>query len=192
MKRALFLLAVLWASSAQALDYDLGGGTDRTPRIIGQVLYSDVGVTTTTPGGLGNKVTFSTITIPVVLTRNGDAIEIYCTGQEAGINEARGLQISINDVDVASRTLVNGSAGLPQFVNVGVSLTRTSSNNQVLTHIAGTGHGMSAGAAPNPIINTFLWTFTDTASMKINCRGESVTQGSTSFFESYVRLRPAP
>ncbi len=213
MKHWLIAALVCFGSSANALTIRNGGtfggpisaggsGTFKVATstfgvggVIGAVNYTQVVDTMTKVAGAGNLTVFSTITIPGnTLARNGDAIELVCSGTFNAASENHTQPMKIGAVVISSKTVAGGVAGsVPGQVweNV-IRLIRVSAGNQIRQCVFATGSGACTGSATQPFIGSGTNTIDETQAMVFTCNGDGVVAGSMSFLYSYVRFIPGP
>lgn len=181
------LLLLFLAVGAQAIDV---GQPDRGARVIGQVLYTDVGVTTTTTAG--TVVHFSTITIPAnTLARNGDSVLISCDGTvlSAGGAQIRMMALELNGVVITTRSASNAAATVLPWAQA-VTITRTGSSANIT--MCGPVNGPLINICTSPTTAYGPSAINESIAWVVACAGKSETQGATSFLRFAVTYIPAP
>ena len=182
------LLALFLGLASPSFAGDMAQVVQGAPRVIGQVLYTDVGVTTTTTAG--TVVHFSTITIPAnTLARTGDTIIVSCDGTMPAVTEIRMIALELNGVVISTRSASNtlttpvpwGAEYQIIRTGVGANITQCGPVNGPTVNICTT---TSSIYGPSTIDETIPWV--------VACVGKSQTQGSTSFLRHKVLFIPAP
>ena len=181
MKSLLFLFLAVGASAIDVSKPDMGA------RVIAQVLYTDVGVTTTTTAAAMTH--FSTVTVSAnTLARNGDSLVVKCNLTYSGASQYRDPEIYVNGISISSATSAGiGVDGSTFGLLVSASITRTSAGVNFFDCLASINcSGNAAGR-----ITGGISTFNESQAMTISCVAKSAT-ATMSFLGQTVTFVPAP